>query len=86
MELTRGSKQVVDLAFDEARKLSNKYMGTEHLLLGLIHDGKGLAGQLLAEQGVTLERARQEAVKLQGNLPTVPDASPKRPWWRFFRP
>jgi ATP-dependent Clp protease ATP-binding subunit ClpA len=67
MQLTPRAKRVIDLAYDEARQLSNNYIGTEHLLLGLIREGEGLAGRVLAKLGVELERTREEVRKLQDN-------------------
>ena len=65
MTLTPRAKRVIDLAYDEARNLNNNYIGTEHLLLGLIREGDGLAGRVLAKLGVDLERARKEVMALQ---------------------
>jgi hypothetical protein len=65
MQLTPRAKRVIDLAYDEARQLSNNYIGTEHLLLGLIREGEGLAGRVLAKLGVELERTRREIRALQ---------------------
>ncbi|HZP84494.1 MAG TPA: Clp protease N-terminal domain-containing protein, partial [Chthonomonadaceae bacterium] len=67
MQLTPRAKRVIDLAYDEARQLSNNYIGTEHLLLGLIREGEGLAGRVLAKLGVDLERTRREVMALQDN-------------------
>src|SRR5579884_2637425 len=67
MQLTPRAKRVIDLAYDEARQLSNNYIGTEHLLLGLIREGEGLAGRVLAKLGVDLERTRREVMLLQDN-------------------
>ncbi len=67
MTLTPRAKRVIDLAYDEARNLNNNYIGTEHLLLGLIREGDGLAGRVLAKLGVDLERARREVGALQDN-------------------
>lgn len=67
MSLTPRAKRVIDLAYDEARNLNNNYIGTEHLLLGLIREGDGLAGRVLAKLGVDLERARREVTALQDN-------------------
>lgn len=67
MQLTTRAKRVIDLAYDEARQLSNNYIGTEHLLLGLIREGEGLAGRVLAKLGVELERTRREVMALQDN-------------------
>jgi hypothetical protein len=65
MQLTPRGKRVIDLAYDEARQLSNKFIGTEHLLLGLIREHEGLAGRVLAKLGVDLERTRREVMALQ---------------------
>jgi ATP-dependent Clp protease ATP-binding subunit ClpC len=67
MTLTPRAKRVIDLAYDEARNLNNNYIGTEHLLLGLIREGDGLAGRVLAKLGVELEKARQQVMGLQDN-------------------
>ncbi len=65
MQLTARAKRVIDLAYDEARQLNNNYIGTEHLLLGLIREGDGLAARVLHKLGVDLERARREVLQLQ---------------------
>ena len=65
MQLTPRAKRVIDLAYDEARQLGNNYIGTEHLLLGLIREGEGLAGRVLAKLGIELERTRHEVKVLQ---------------------
>lgn len=65
--LTPRAKRVIDLAYDEARNLNNNYIGTEHLLLGLIREGDGLAGRVLTKLGIELERARREVMALQDN-------------------
>jgi ATP-dependent Clp protease ATP-binding subunit ClpC len=65
MQLTPRAKRVIDLAYDEARQLNNNYIGTEHLLLGLIREGEGLAGRVLSKLGVDLERTRREVMQLQ---------------------
>jgi ATP-dependent Clp protease ATP-binding subunit ClpC len=67
MSLTPRAKRVIDLAYDEARSLNNNYIGTEHLLLGLIREGEGLAGRVLAKLGVDIDRARAEVLALQDN-------------------
>src|SRR5580704_13647519 len=48
MQLTPRAKRTIDLAYDESRQLNNNYIGTEHLLLGLIREGEGLAGRVLS--------------------------------------
>lgn len=65
MQLTPRAKRVIDLAYDEARQLNNNYIGTEHLLLGLIREGDGVAGRVLQQLGVDLERTRREVTNLQ---------------------
>ena len=75
MQLTPRAKRVIDLAYDEARNLNNNYIGTEHLLLGLIREGEGLAGRVLQKLGVDLERTRREVMSLQdGETTAAPSA------------
>ena len=71
MQLTPRAKRVIDLAYDEARQLNNNYIGTEHLLLGLIREGEGLAARILAKLGVDIERTRREVMSLQDNETTL---------------
>ena len=65
MQLTPRAKRVIDLAYDEARQLGNNYIGTEHLLLGLLREAEGMAGKTLIKLGVELERTRMEVKQLQ---------------------
>lgn len=67
MQLTPRSRRIIDLAFDEARLLGNEYIGTEHLLLGLIREGDGLAARVLQKRGASLEGTRAYVVTLQQN-------------------
>jgi Clp amino terminal domain, pathogenicity island component len=71
MQLTPRAKQVIDLAYDEARQLNNNYIGTEHLLLGLIREGEGLAGKVLASLGIELVAARSELEKMLDEMREV---------------
>jgi tetratricopeptide (TPR) repeat protein len=57
--LTPRAKKVIELAVDEARRLNHHYIGTEHLLLGLLREGEGIAAGVLESVGVNLERARR---------------------------
>lgn len=68
MTLTPRAKRVIDLAYDEARNLSNNYIGTEHLLLGLVREGDGLAGRVLAKAGVELEPLRKAVLTVQKEI------------------
>jgi excisionase family DNA binding protein len=65
MQLTPRAKRVIDLAYDEARLLRNNYIGTEHLLLGLVRESEALAGRVLAALDVKLEDCRREVVSVQ---------------------
>jgi ATP-dependent Clp protease ATP-binding subunit ClpC len=62
--LTTKAKRVLELAIDEARQLGHTYIGTEHLLLGLLREGEGVAAKVLDSFGVTLEKARGEVTKM----------------------
>ena len=61
-------KRVLALAQDEAIRMQHNYIGTEHVLLGIIRDGEGAGGRALAEAGVTLEQARVGVELLCANL------------------
>ncbi|MCX5992130.1 MAG: ATP-dependent Clp protease ATP-binding subunit [Chloroflexi bacterium] len=62
--LTPRAKRVIELAVDEARRLNHSYVGTEHLLLGLLREEGGVAGGVLESLGVNLERARAETTRV----------------------
>ena len=62
--LTPRAKRVIELAIDEARQLSHNYIGTEHLLLGLLREGEGVAAGVLDSLGISLERARTETTQV----------------------
>ncbi|HEY7200202.1 MAG TPA: Clp protease N-terminal domain-containing protein [Candidatus Dormibacteraeota bacterium] len=53
-------KKVIEISFDEARRMGNNYVGTEHILLGLLVEGEGIAAHVLNDLGVTLDGARTE--------------------------
>ncbi|TRZ51662.1 MAG: ATP-dependent Clp protease ATP-binding subunit [Dehalococcoidia bacterium] len=61
--LTAGAKKAIELAIDEARHLGHNYIGTEHLLLGLLREGEGAAASVLDSLGITLQRARDETTR-----------------------
>src|SRR5438128_5503157 len=77
---TSRAKKVLEFAMSEARELNHDYVGSEHLLLGLLREEKGIAAQVLHEAGVTLERARAEILRLLGSEP--PSAGRPQPAFR----
>src|SRR5215468_9234688 len=68
---TDRARRVVVLAQEEARMLNHNYIGTEHLLLGLIHEGEGVAAKALESLGISLDAVRQQVEEIigQGQLP-----------------
>jgi len=71
---TSRAKKVLEFAMAEARELNHSYVGTEHLLLGLLREEKGIAAQVLNSLGISLEEARAETLKVLGS-----DVSPSEP-------
>jgi ATP-dependent Clp protease ATP-binding subunit ClpA len=61
---TPRAKKVLELSRREAQQLGHNYIGTEHLLLGLIREGEGVAAQVLAKLGADLDRVRQQVIQL----------------------
>ena len=77
--LTPRAKKVIALALDEARRLNHRFIGTEHLLLGLIREGEGVAADVLKGFGLQLEQVRTETLRVlrqhqqgQEEAPTIP--------------
>lgn len=70
---TPRAKRVLELSWDEARQLGHNYIGTEHLLLGLIREGEGVAARVLENLGVDLNKIRANVVKMLGE--TKPQAT-----------
>ncbi|HET9808569.1 MAG TPA: Clp protease N-terminal domain-containing protein, partial [Candidatus Limnocylindria bacterium] len=60
------TKKVIELAIDEARKLNHRHVGPEHLLLGLVREGQGIASGVIESLGVTLEKVRQQVLAALG--------------------
>ncbi len=71
---TSRAKKVLEFAMAEARELNHSYVGTEHLLLGLLREEKGIAAQVLNSLGVSMEEARAETLKVLGS-----DVGPSEP-------
>ena len=67
LPFTPKAKKVIELAIDEARSLGHNYIGTEHLLLGLIREGEGVASQVLMNSGLELDKVREEVMNLLGS-------------------
>src|SRR4029077_16922949 len=66
MVFTPRAKRVIELAFEEARQLNHNYIGTEHLLLGLIREGEGVAARVLTNLGVDPAKVRVQTTSLLG--------------------
>ena len=69
---TDGARRVVVLAQEEARVLNHNYIGTEHVLLGLIREGEGVAGKALESLGISLEAVRQQVEEIIGQGQQAP--------------
>ncbi len=72
----RAKKVVMELALEEARHLGHNYVGTEHILLGLIREGEGVAARVLENMGADLEKVRREVLRLLGGA--APQPAPVR--------
>lgn len=75
---TPRSKRVLELAFDEARQLGHAYIGTEHILLGLVREGEGIAAQVLQNLGADLEKVRLQVISLLGGGAQTSGKIPRR--------
>ena len=69
---TDRARRVVVLAQDEAKMLNHNYIGTEHILLGLIHEGEGVAAKALEQMGISLEAVREQVEEVIGHGQTQP--------------
>ncbi len=74
--LTSRAKKVLELSVDEARKLSHNYVGPEHLLLGLIREGEGVAAQILSAYGADYRKVRATVTHLQGSQTPQAEGGP----------
>src|SRR5438876_2517310 len=78
--LTPRAKRVIELAIDEARRLGHNYIGTEHLLLGLVREGEGIAAGVLESLGVNLDKVRHQVIHvLSQSTTSAPAQETKRP-------
>ncbi|HJP70152.1 MAG TPA: ATP-dependent Clp protease ATP-binding subunit [Candidatus Limnocylindria bacterium] len=78
--LTPRAKRVIELAIDEARRLGHNYIGTEHLLLGLVREGEGIAAGVLESLGVNLDKVRHQVIHvLSQSSSSTPAQETKRP-------
>jgi ATP-dependent Clp protease ATP-binding subunit ClpC len=76
---TDRARRVVVLAQEEARMLNHNYIGTEHILLGLIHEGEGVAAKALESMNISLEAVRNQVEEIIGRArPRPPATSPSR--------
>src|SRR6266705_2081307 len=62
--LTPRAKKVIELALDEARRLNHDYIGTEHLLLGLLREGEGIGAGVLESFGLSLQEVRAKTIQV----------------------
>lgn len=84
---TSRAKKCLELAMSEARELEHTYVGTEHLLLGLLREEKGIAAQTLVAAGVTIEAARAEMLRILGHdTGGIERIKPKKPMGMSVRP
>ncbi|MDI6752042.1 MAG: ATP-dependent Clp protease ATP-binding subunit [bacterium] len=78
---TPNSKKVLELAVEEARNMGHNYIGTEHLLLGLVKEGESIGARILIKSGVTLEKARAGILSILGGgsgVPGIPGEEAKK--------
>jgi len=74
-----GAKRALELAIEEAKELGHNYIGTEHLLLGLLREGDGIAAKALMRLGVALERLREATLELLGGGGGMPHPQGEKP-------
>jgi ATP-dependent Clp protease ATP-binding subunit ClpC len=76
---TDRARRVVVLAQEEARMLNHNYIGTEHILLGLIHEGEGVAAKALESMNISLEAVREQVTEIIGRGQTAPAGTSPSP-------
>ena len=77
--LTPRAKKVIELAVDEARRLNHHYIGTEHILLGLVREGEGIAAGVLESLGVSLDKVRAQVIHLLSQSSTYTQHESRQP-------
>jgi ATP-dependent Clp protease ATP-binding subunit ClpC len=75
---TPRAKKVIEYSMEEARNLNHNYVGTEHIVLGLLREQEGVAGRVLMGLGLTLEAVREEVLNLLGQGPNTPEKEIER--------
>nr|BCG67762.1 Clp protease ATP binding subunit [Haptophyceae sp. NIES-3900] len=75
---TPRAKRVLELSLEEARQLGHNYIGTEHLILGLLREGEGVAGRVLENLEVDLSKVRTNVIKILGDAPANPNIAQDR--------
>jgi ATP-dependent Clp protease ATP-binding subunit ClpC len=78
-QFTPGAKRVLELSAQESRAWGHAYIGTEHILLGLIREGEGVGAEVLAKLGADLERTRATVLELLAGRESPPDESGLHP-------
>lgn len=68
ISFTPKARRVLELAMEEARNLGHNYVGTEHLLLGVLREKDGMGAQILGDMGIGVEKTREEIVRIQGSF------------------
>jgi ATP-dependent Clp protease ATP-binding subunit ClpC len=79
MALTPRVKKVLELSVDEARRMGTNYVGTEHILLGLIREGEGVAARVLAMLGVDQDKVRRLVIQMLGGAGGAPQGQQPQP-------
>jgi ATP-dependent Clp protease ATP-binding subunit ClpC len=79
LDLSPGTKRVLELAVDEARRMGHHYIGTEHLLLGLVRQSEGVAIDVLRRLGVSPEEVRRQTRRVLQESPVQPSQSDEQP-------
>lgn len=77
IQLTPTAKRVIDLAYDEARRMNDNYIGPEHILLGLVREGEGHAARILYNLGADIDRTRIEFIRERESTMPIDPSKPK---------